>query len=211
MPIVTDNPKTIQAVIFDLGRVLINIDNILLAEKLFKGMDAGNPQELGSRTMSDPAMIAFNTGQIGIEEFHRRMCRSFRLTMDIDVFKSLWCEIFYTMDGMEELVGRVLKKTAVGLLSDTDPIHWSFIRRRWPWISAIKNPTLSYEVGVMKPDAKIYLTAANNINTPPEHCLFIDDLRSNIEGARAVGMQAVRFESVSHLEQQLRNIIDLGA
>jgi hypothetical protein len=122
----------IQAVIFDLGRVLVAIDNTLLVEKLFKGMDGGNPQELGRRTMSDPAMIAFNTGQIGLEEFHRRMCRTFRLTMDINAFKSLWCEIFYTMDGMKELVGRVSKKTKVGLLSDTDPLHWSFISSRWP-------------------------------------------------------------------------------
>jgi HAD superfamily hydrolase (TIGR01509 family) len=63
----------------------------------------------------------------------------------------------------------------------------------------------------MKPDAKIYLAAANNVKTPPEQCLFIDDLKVNVDGARAVGMQAIRFESVFRLEQQLRNFIDLGA
>jgi FMN phosphatase YigB (HAD superfamily) len=211
MSIVTDNPKTIQAIIFDMGRVLVDIDNALLVEKLFTGLNASDPQELGRKTMADPAMVAFNTGQMDPEAFHARMCDTYQLELDFETFKRLWCEIFFTMDGMEKLVGRISNKTRVGLLSDTDPIHWTYIRTTWPWIDAIKKPTLSYQVGVMKPNPAIYRAAAEHVNTDPQHCLFIDDLEANVEGARAAGMQAIRFESVARLKQQLRNIIDLGA
>lgn len=197
----------IEAVIFDMGRVLVNIDNRVLVEKLFKGFKAEDIQELAHKTMHDPVMIKFNTGRMEPDEFARRMCGQFGLDLDFEAFKTLWCEIFYTMEGMEELVRRVRQQTTVGLLSDTDPVHWGFIRKRWPWIGAIANPTLSYEVGVMKPNAAIYAAAARNVGVPIEQCLFVDDLQTNVDGARAAGMPAIRFKSAARLEQQLRNII----
>jgi hypothetical protein len=59
----------IEAVIFDLGRVLVAIDNRLLVERLFKGMDPADSQQVARRTMADPAMVAFNSGQIARRNF----------------------------------------------------------------------------------------------------------------------------------------------
>ena len=58
----------------------------------------------------------------------------------------------------------------------------------------------------MKPQAGIYLAAAKNVNAPPERCLFIDDLEVNVEGARAVGMQGIRFETVKLLTDRLTEL-----
>jgi putative hydrolase of the HAD superfamily len=196
----------VQAVIFDLGRVLVDIDNQFLVETLFKGLETDNLQELGRKTMSDPAMVEFNTGRMGAEEFHRRMCDTYKIEPDFEIFKKQWCEIFTTMDGMQNLIKHISKDVTMGLLSDTDPIHWNHIKKTWPWIGEIRNPTLSYEIGVMKPNAEIYLTAARNVNTPPEQCLFIDDLQANIEGAQDVGMQGIRFETVEALARELQKM-----
>jgi len=192
-----------QAVIFDLGRVLVDIDNTFLVQTFFRNLDTRDLQELGRKTMSDPTMIEFNTGRMPPEEFHRQMCNTYRIELDYETFQKQWCRIFFTMEGMEQLVGRIRPNITVGLLSDTDPIHWNHIKTTWPWIGAIANPTLSYEVGVMKPDSKIFLAAAANVNTPLTKCLFIDDLQANCEGARAAGMQAVRFDGVDSLKDTL--------
>jgi putative hydrolase of the HAD superfamily len=149
------HPITIRAVIFDLGRVLVNIDSRLLVEKLFKGMDAANVQELGRRTMSDPSMIEFNCGRMSFSDFHYNMCETYDLELDLEAFTELWCQIFYTMEGMKELVAKIAPHIKIGLLSDTDPVHWNFICRRWSWIGAINQPTLSFEVGTMKPNPAI--------------------------------------------------------
>ena len=58
----------------------------------------------------------------------------------------------------------------------------------------------------MKPNAGVYLAAAQNVQTPPQHCLFIDDLQANVEGARAVGMHAIRFENVEALVRDLKDL-----
>ena len=195
----------IEAVIFDLGRVLVAIDNTLLVEQLFKGLDTHDPQELGRKTMSDPAMVEFNSGWITPETFYEKMRKTWHWDLSFDAFRDLWCRIFVTMDGMEQLVAQLHNNLTVGLLSDTDPLHWNHIITTWPWIGHIQNPTLSYRVGVMKPNPEIYLAAADNVNTPPEKCLYIDDLQTNVEGARAVGMTAAHFENAEQLKAVLQS------
>jgi putative hydrolase of the HAD superfamily len=191
---------TIEAVIFDLGRVLVAIDDTLLVERLFKGLDAGDTQQLARRTMSAPAMVEFNTGRIDAQAFYERMRHAYQWDFDFNTFCELWCRIFYPMEGMQDLVMQLRGTVKLGLLSDTDPVHWNHIITTWPWISVFEKPTLSYQVGVMKPEPPIYLVAADNINTPPEKCLYIDDLEDNVIAARAVGMSAVRFENVAQLK-----------
>ncbi|MHC5119819.1 MAG: HAD family hydrolase [Planctomycetota bacterium] len=199
----TGTQPNIRAVIFDLGRVLVNMDSAPLKEKLYVNL---SPDEIGKperNFLCNPIMVSFNRGQTAPEEFFRRICERYRLDLDFETFKDLWCDMFWTMDGMEALVDRVSKKATVGLLSDTDPLHWNYIQTTWPWINRIKKPTLSFEVGAMKPDAAIYLAAAENVQTPPPQCLFIDDLQANVDGARAVGMRAIRFENRDSLARDL--------
>ena len=45
--------------------------------------------------------------------------------------------------------------------------------------------------GVRKPNAKIFLRTAKQLNIKPEECLFMDDSLNNIEGATKVGMKRV--------------------
>jgi putative hydrolase of the HAD superfamily len=201
-----ETQPSIRAVIFDLGRVLVAIDDTLLVEHLFKGLDAADTQQLARRTMADPAMVEFNSGRMTPQAFYEKMRRTYRWKLTFNEFKSLWCRIFYPMDGMEALISQLRGKVTLGLLSDTDPLHWSHIVTAWPWISGFENPTLSYQVGVMKPDPEIYRTAAKNVHTPPENCLYIDDLADNIEGAHVVGMNAVRFETIAQLKHVLKNL-----
>ena len=197
--------QDIKAVIFDLGRVLLNIDNMLLVGRLFKGIALDDPQ-LVQKTIKNEPMIEFNSGRMSPEEFHRKMCVLFNLTIDYESFIPLWCSIFSPMDGMKNLVMRLQNKVRLGLLSDTDPVHWDYVKKNWPWLDVFEKPTLSFEVGVMKPNPHIFLTAAQSINTPPENCLYVDDLQDNVEGARAIGMTAVKFENPAQIEDVLRGL-----
>ncbi|MCE5187235.1 MAG: HAD family phosphatase [Planctomycetaceae bacterium] len=199
--------STIEAVIFDLGRVLVAIDDHLLVERLFKGLDPSDPQQVALATMKDPAMVAFNSGDITPEEFYERMKRRYRLAIEFDEFSRLWCGIFHPMQGMEELVSELGGKVRLGLLSDTDPLHWNFILRNYPWIAHhFKSCTLSYKLGVMKPNPAIYMAAAASVQSPPDRCLYIDDLEDNVLAARLTGMTALRFESVPQLRTALKDL-----
>ena len=63
---------------------------------------------------------------------------------------------------------------------------------------------LSYEVGALKPDDKIYREAIQRAGCRPEECFFTDDIAINVDAARNNGMDAVQFVSAAQLEGELK-------
>jgi len=63
---------------------------------------------------------------------------------------------------------------------------------------------LSHEVRAMKPAPLIYQRAIEEAGCLPEECFFTDDIPAYVEGARAQGIDAVKFESAAQIEAELR-------
>lgn len=77
-----------------------------------------------------------------------------------------------------------------------------------PWqIELFDEVALSYEVGTVKPDPLMYETITTRLGVLPEEAVFIDDLMRYVEGARAVGMQAVQYRSVEQLKSDLEAML----
>lgn len=66
---------------------------------------------------------------------------------------------------------------------------------------------LSYEHGLIKPEAGIYLLAAKRLKVEPQECLFIDDNVGHCEGARKVGMQTIHYQDFSQLKKDLERLL----
>ncbi len=64
--------------------------------------------------------------------------------------------------------------------------------------------TLSGEVGIIKPDERIYVAAAAKLGCAPDECLFIDDVERFCDAARAVGMQAIHYQTIAQVIAELR-------
>jgi len=83
-------------------------------------------------------------------------------------------------------------------------------RRVWtevyPFISHFEGIVISAEVGLAKPNPKIYHLAAESVGVKVEEALFIDDFIENIEAARQVGMQTIHFTDPQIAQQQLAEI-----
>ena len=61
----------------------------------------------------------------------------------------------------------------------------------------------SYEIHKVKPNPEIYEALYERYGLNPAECLFIDDLKENIAGARATGMDGIVFESIDQLKTEL--------
>lgn len=195
--------KKIEAVIFDLGRVLIQVD---LTKGLFPFIN-NNPgkddQIVLTEVFKNPLFVAFCTGQIDSFTLYNEMHRMFSLDMSFERFSHVWCDVFSPMEEMEEIVDTISKEYKIGLLSDTDPLHWEFVLKKYPFLKRFSNPTLSFEIGVLKPAKTCYQRAAEDANTAVESCLFIDDRIENVEGAKNAGMHAIQFISPQKLQSDL--------
>jgi putative hydrolase of the HAD superfamily len=66
---------------------------------------------------------------------------------------------------------------------------------------------VSGELGMMKPDQRIYVHAARQLGVEPKEILFIDDKQSNVDGALRAGMQAAVYQSVTQVRNLLTDLL----
>ena len=91
-----------------------------------------------------------------------------------------------------ELIGRLRRRYRTAVLSNADNTLPQ--RLRDIGIAPLFDEIIcSADVGVAKPESRIYAIAAERIRLAPEECVFIDDAERNIDAARAFGMHAVYF------------------
>ena len=70
---------------------------------------------------------------------------------------------------------------------------------------------LSYEVRVTKPDPRIYRLAADRLGVEPKQSVLVDDVKRYVEGAEAVGMQAIWYRDFEQMKTGLEKILSAGA
>lgn len=197
---------TVKAVIFDLGRVLVRIDPS--GEKFVRLMESMGilPAETFEKFFYAAEVRQLMTGGIDPREFYHLALERFGLTISFEEFVEGWCDLFHPVPAMREIFRETAMRYRVGLLSDTDPMHWSRILELMPWLGDIDRPTLSFEVGYLKPHPKMYAAAAANCGCEMGECLFIDDRLENVDGARYSGMPALQFISAEKLRGDLRKL-----
>lgn len=191
-----------QAVIFDLGGVLIDVDT---ERSLWPRLAGTAPGELSlARLVQDPLFVRFGRGLVTPRAFWNEVMTRLGETWDYDTFVARWCDIFRPKPDMDRLFFEIAAQVPVGLLSDTEPLHFPYLLARMPVLQAIPRPTVSYQVGLLKPEPDFYRQAANDVGVPPDRCFFVDDVPRNVDGARAVGMDAEVFQDAVTLRRQLR-------
>jgi epoxide hydrolase-like predicted phosphatase len=96
-----------------------------------------------------------------------------------------------------------------GLISN----GWSDLRHalehEWHFVDAFDDIVISAEVGLVKPSPEIYHLALERMNIEARHAVFIDDFEENVDGARAVNMHAIHFQSPQQVISELQTLLDL--
>lgn len=94
----------------------------------------------------------------------------------------------------------------IGLLSNAADNYLPSLFEEWQ-VGLFDEVTFSFEVKIIKPDARMYETIAVKLGCLPEECIFIDDREPFVEGARQVGMQALRFTSNQETQAELEALL----
>jgi FMN phosphatase YigB (HAD superfamily) len=81
-----------------------------------------------------------------------------------------------------------------------------YVRQQFRWLDQFDHLTFSAEVSLIKPDAAIYEHSLRGVGVAASEALFIDDKEPNVQGARAVGIRAIRFQSIEQLRRELREL-----
>ncbi len=105
------------------------------------------------------------------------------------------------VEGMEDLVRRVGASVPLGLLSNTNPVHFEYCLHTFRVLQHIPSYFLSYQLKAFKPEPEIFARVIEQISLPPGEILYIDDLAENVEAARVAGLMGQQFIGVKNIEQ----------
>ena len=198
-------PVKIKAVIFDLGNVLVNYD-VEKAAKSFSAVSGLSTREIWKRFFLSRFEQAYTRGEISTREFHRIACKTLGVSMSLPTFSRYWNDIFWENPGMDRLLARIKKHYPLYLISNTNALHFNFLKKHFKLLRHFKRRFPSHEVGARKPDLKIYRRVLGKIGLRPEETVFIDDMKSFIRGARKAGMYAIHFKGRPALLKTLRKL-----
>ena len=90
------------------------------------------------------------------------------------------------------------------LLSNLHLRFSAHLRSNSEWLQLFDHLIFSSEVGLLKPDPAIFLNCLEALRVKPEQALFIDDRGANVETAIALGIYAIKYESVPQLAKNLK-------
>jgi FMN phosphatase YigB (HAD superfamily) len=192
-----------RAILFDLGRVLVNFD----FQHVYRKLELICPHpaaEIPRRLAESRLAERYETGLIESRDFHAELTKILRFNVEFDAFCALFCEIFTEILVPESLVERLATRYRLVLLSNTNAIHFAMVRQTYPILRHFHDFCLSYEVKAMKPDPAIYRAAVEKARCLPEECFYTDDIAAYVEGAQRFGIDAVQFESAEQLQREMR-------
>lgn len=196
----------IDTVIFDLGEVLIPWDPRKLYRKLIAD-EADMARFLGE--VCTPQWNAQQDAGRSLAEATELLVRAFpRQEGLIRAFYDRWSEMLgEANEGAVQLL-RELKGRGFRVLALTNWSAETFPRALdlYPFLAEFEGIVVSGREGMIKPDPRIYQILCDRHGVVATQALFIDDSLANVEGARAVGMHAVQFQS----PEQLREVLVSG-
>ncbi len=198
---------TICAVYFDLGGVIVRTGDreprTTLAERL--GITY---EELAKAVFENESSLRASLGVVSPQEHWADVIQ--RLGLPPSEADSVRQE-FFAGDSLDldliNFIRSLRPKYRTGLLSNA----WSDMREylvSQKIDDAFDQLIISAEVGIMKPDARIYQFALEKLGVAPAEAVFVDDFTVNIEGARAVGMYAIQFTRPEQTLEELKQLLN---
>jgi putative hydrolase of the HAD superfamily len=151
------------------------------------------PGEVYARVFESSLEPGYDTGRLTSDDFHRRVMEHFGLVLPFPQFAQWWNDIFDPMDKMADIVARLARRWPLYLVSNTNTLHFAYIRERYALLDHFQRFILSFEVGSRKPEAGIYQALIEAARVPPAQCLFVDDRADFVAAAESQGLMAWQF------------------
>ncbi|MCX6133165.1 MAG: HAD family phosphatase [Ignavibacteriales bacterium] len=200
-------------VIFDLGNVLVHIRPEAFLQTL--GIDTPENRRTYQHSVID-IVKRYERGEDSTETFLQNLgtlfnvrntsnaCSDERRQYSRDDFqRAMLAIIELPIPGMEELVRTLGTKVPLGLLSNTNPLHFDACMENLAVLRSIPFHFLSYRLRLLKPEPEIFEKTIELLRHDPRDVLYIDDLSENIEAARRAGLHGYHFVGVDELNEYL--------
>lgn len=180
-----------QAVIFDLGKVLLDFDYSIAARALCPG-SAFEPEEFKRVVDQSPLLHRFESGELTNEEFYFEVRDLTRYPGTFAEFAAAFGDIFAEIQPMISWQQELrLRGIPTWIFSNTNDLAVGHIRERFPFFHGFDGYVLSHEIRAMKPLAASYEAIERQTGRQGGELIYLDDRWENIAGAQQRGWRTV--------------------
>ena len=197
---VSDSSPTIDALLFDVGGVLVDVD-FKLAFAHWATCGQVPTGTIAARFKVDAAYEAHERGELDGAQYFATLRRSLGIDLPDHEFETGWNAIFKGVyPGAAELLASIALTRPVYLFSNTNAVHYDCWRALYPQlITPVTKVFCSQEIGLRKPSAASFEQVCALTGMAPQRIAFFDDLPENIKGARQAGLQAIHVATPGEL------------
>ncbi len=191
---------------FDLGNVVVRFDHLKGCRQMaaLAGLSA---DQVFTVVFDSGLNRRCELGEISDREFYEEFCRATGAKPELSAFLHAASDIFMLNDSLIPVLGALeVAGNRMGILSNTCDFQWRRLMASDYGIlpAPFSVFALSFEIGAMKPDPKIYRTAADLAGVAPQEIFFCDDVLGHITAAREAGFDAVQYTTTPALVADLR-------
>lgn len=184
----------IKQILFDCGGVLAELNFRQLMEKISGSRETAD--YFISRLWSpESPWLRYDSGELNTEQIMAELKQYMQEEYHgyLEEFVNRWLEALPPMEGMEQIVDELKAQGYPCYLLSNFSEGFAKMPERTPVLQKLDGMVISYQVHMLKPDPAIYRYTAEKFGYALHETLFVDDSLHNVEGARAVGMEAYQF------------------
>lgn len=197
----------IKNIIFDIGNVVLQFKP---HEYFSKQFDDEFSEKICTMMMSSQIWKKYDLGVYNLEDVKKAFKEEMpEFQNEIEQMLSVWVKILepidYTLEKMQMLKRRGYK---IYLLSNLNEEAYDYIKNRYFIFDFVDGYVVSFKERLAKPNQEIYELLCDRYHLNPNECVFIDDLKENVEAAIAYQMKGIQFLEEEQVERELEFILE---
>jgi epoxide hydrolase-like predicted phosphatase len=199
---------TIRAVIFDIGDVLLRMENHDKRHEWEARLGLSR-EDLTHLVFGSKVAARAVTGEVPEEAIWKYVAETLRLSDEqLPQFqRDFWEGDQFDAD-LAQFMQTLRPRYKVGIISNAWSNARSAINRRFNLDSYVDDAIYSAEVKLAKPDVRIFRLALERLGVQAEEAVFVDDVLENVQAAQSLGMKGVQFKNTQQTIKEVIGYLD---
>jgi glucose-1-phosphatase len=195
MPLPAPEPYPMSIILLDIGNVLVSVDFMPFCRAVAVDPVSG-AEEIFRHYCTGTLKEKLETGLIAPFEYLAVIARDpLAKALSLHDFRQRWQDIFEPLEGAVEAVRLLREQHAIWIMSDTDPLHFTFLLNHYPVLKEADRYWLSFEHGRMKSSVEAFSHLLERSGRRGDEFTLIDDKAENCAAASTAGIRSIQFRN----------------
>ena len=193
----------IRCVLFDIGGVLVDWHMSWITSEISKRFEL---HENLLKTAFSKYLHELDSGKIEEKIFWNKIANDVDSKSLKENTESLW-NTYFTKNAklnhnVIDLANKLRNSYTLGIISNIEKVTHKVVDD-WNVLDHFEYKFMSYQIGLSKPDLRIYEHVLDTLSFEPDQMLFIDDKEANVDAAKRSGINAIHFTDFTQLKNSL--------